>query len=131
MPPLPAFEAHLKPALTVHSVPPPPLCHEPVAVGPRAPLVTRVRAYIDILLKLQILLIYLLRTELSNILSRIFSGASCVCTFNLNHLSISDVEGDVVGHAVQAETVGAELDSMEILLSIVVVADIAGFTTIL
>jgi hypothetical protein len=104
MPPLPAFEAHLKPALTVHSVPPPPLCHEAVAVGPRAPLVTRVRAYIYILLKLQILLIYLLRTELSNILTCILSWASRVRTFNLNHLSINNVEGDVVGHAVQAET---------------------------
>ena len=75
VPGLPTLEAHLEAALTVDAVAFARLGDESVAVRACAPLMVRVSADIDVLLEFQVLLEYLLRTELSYIFSSIFSSA--------------------------------------------------------
>ena len=125
VPRLPALEAHLKPALTIHPVA---LAFrdEPVAVRSRTPLEVRVCVHVNILLELEVLLEDLLRAELPNIFSRVLGRASRVCSLDLLNLAIGDVERYVVSHAVQTESMRAGLDSMKILFSIVFIADVTS-----
>jgi hypothetical protein len=128
VPPLPALETHFKPALTPDSVTPS-LTHKSVTVRACAPLEIRISVDIYVFFELQIFLKDLLRAEFPNVFTCVLGWTGDICTLDFRDLAVGDVEGDVVGHAVQAEAMLAGINAMEILRVVGFVTDVTGFTS--
>jgi len=126
---LSALEAHREATLAISSVVFS-FDHKSVAVGSCTPLHIGVCIDINVFLELQVLLENLLRTELSNIFSRILSRAASVRTFDSFNFSIGNIESYIVSHAIQAESMRALLNTMEVFIIIVFIAYIASSSTL-
>jgi hypothetical protein len=89
---------------------------ESTAVGFRAPSQIRVQVHVNVLLELQVLIEHLLRTEFSDIFTRILSWARLICAFDFIDLTIGNIEFQIVALAVQTEPMSALLYTMHIFL---------------
>lgn len=123
------IKAYFHPTLTLN-LPIFTLLYIVIAVRSGAPLKLRVKVNINVLLELQILRVYLLRSKLPNLIPRELLRTRPIGTLDDSHLPIGNVKLQVVIQTVKAKLM-ITLDPVHVLLQVVHVAYFTHHSTLI